>query len=66
MIRKTTKRVFKECVTDPLCSLVFFDAPDMVLVERFMGKRVDPDTGGEWKSEHWPDRVQKSVSNSST
>jgi len=26
--------------------VVFLEAPDMVLVERFMGKRVDPQTGG--------------------
>ncbi|XP_063681387.1 adenylate kinase 8-like isoform X1 [Bolinopsis microptera] len=26
--------------------VVFMEAPDMVLIERFMGKRVDPQTGG--------------------
>jgi hypothetical protein len=26
---------------------VFLEAPDMVLVERYMGKRVDPQTGGK-------------------
>ena len=30
------------------CLIVLLEAPDTVLIERVMGKRIDPETGGKY------------------